>query len=61
MTVVQGRFERRVERPLKAFGDSGAKKALMMLKVSTTVMTTVMTVLTMVLSMPREEANMTIN
>ena len=48
---------RRVEWPLKAFGDGGAKKALMM----STVSTTVMTMLTTVLSKLREEANMTIN
>ncbi len=61
MTVVRGRFGRRVERPLKAFGDGRAKKALLASTMRLMVSTTVTTVLTTVSSTPREEANMTIN
>ena len=54
MTVVWGRFGRRVERPLKAFGNSGAKKMLLASTMRLTVSTTVSLT-------PRAEANMTIN
>ena len=55
ITVFWGRFGRRVEWPLKAFGDGGAKKALLASTMRLTVSTTVTTVLTTVLSTPREE------
>jgi len=61
ITVFRGRFGRHVEWPLKAFGDSGAKKALLASTMRLTVSMTVTTVLTTVLSTPREEVNMTIN